>query len=274
MQDLPENTKPLDSAEISAHLAATSTNLIESVDVLSSTGSTNSNLLAQSIVVNSARICVAEAQSTGRGRRGNDWQSAPNKNIMMSLSWGFEQWPETITGLGLAVALVTVEALNADYDLDVKIKWPNDIMVGNNKLGGILIDMVGDPKGSCNVVIGLGLNVHQPDWSVANADYQWQDLAGLQIYPDRNALIARFIDCWLEMLVQFNQTGFSSMMQRWNNLSSYSDKQIRVGASDDYLIGQMLGVNADGALLVEESSGEGVVKTHIISDSNVSVRLV
>jgi len=270
MQDSPENIKPLDSASISSHLTAASRDLLDTIDVKASTNSTNSDLLAQTITANRACVSVAEAQEAGRGRRGNDWQSAPNKNVMMSLSWGFEQWPETITGLGLAVALVTVEALNADYDLDVKIKWPNDIMVGNNKLGGILIDMAGDPKGGCNVVIGLGLNVHQPDWSVANADYQWQDLASLQVYPDRNVLIARFIDCWLEMLVQFNQSGFSSMMQRWNNLSSYAGKQIRVGANNDYLVGSMLGVNAQGALLVEDGAGQ----THVISDSNVSARLV
>jgi len=270
MQDQRQHANPLSSAKIQSYLRPRSLALLDSISVVQTIGSTNSELLAQPINLRSARACIAEAQETGRGRRGNDWQSAPNKNVMMSLSWGFEQWPDTITGLGLAVALSTVEALNSDYDLDIKIKWPNDLMVGDDKLGGILIDMASNPRGGCNVVIGLGLNVHQPDWSVANADYQWQDLNGLEVYPDRNVLIARFIDCWLEMLVQFSQTGFSLMRERWNKLSSYASKQIRVGSEDDYLTGTMLGVDAQGALLVEDAEN----KVHVITDSNVSVRLV
>lgn len=268
------NCEPLSALKIQSFLSSESLALIDAVDVKQSVNSTNNELLALPINAARARVCMTEAQCAGRGRRGNDWQSAPNKNVMLSLSWGFEKWPETITGLGLAVALVTVEALNADYDLDVKIKWPNDIMVDNKKLGGILIDMAGDSKGGCNVVIGLGLNVHQPDWSFDNADYQWQDLAGLQVYPDRNVLIARFIDSWLSMLDEFNQSGFSTMVQRWNKLSSYADKQIRIANtnadSPAPVVGKMLGVNADGSLVIEDRAGQA----HIISDSNVSVRLV
>ena len=268
------NCEPLSASKIQSFLSSESLALIDAVDVKQSVNSTNNELLALPINSARARVCMTEAQCAGRGRRGNDWQSAPNKNVMLSLSWGFEKWPETITGLGLAVALVTVEALNADYDLDVKIKWPNDIMVDNKKLGGILIDMAGDSKGGCNVVIGLGLNVHQPDWSFDNADYQWQDLAGLQVYPDRNVLIARFIDSWLSMLDEFNQSGFSTMVQRWNKLSSYADKQIRIANtnadSPAPVVGKMLGVNADGSLVIEDRAGQA----HIISDSNVSVRLV
>lgn len=268
------NCEPLSASKIQSFLSSESLALIDAVDVKQSVNSTNNELLALPINAARARVCMTEAQCAGRGRRGNDWQSAPNKNVMLSLSWGFEKWPETITGLGLAVALVTVEALNVDYDLDVKIKWPNDIMVDNKKLGGILIDMAGDSKGGCNVVIGLGLNVHQPDWSFDNADYQWQDLAGLQVYPDRNVLIARFIDSWLSMLDEFNQSGFSTMVQRWNKLSSYADKQIRIANtnadSPAPVVGKMLGVNADGSLVIEDRAGQA----HIISDSNVSVRLV
>lgn len=272
--DSAVNCEPLSASKIKSFVSATNRSLIDAVDVKQLVNSSNNELLALPIHSGRARVCVAEAQSAGRGRRGNDWQSAPNKNVMLSLSWGFDHWPETITGLGLAVALVTVEALNAEYDLGVKIKWPNDIMVDNKKLGGILIDMAGDSKGGCNVVIGLGLNVHQPDWSFDNADYQWQDLAGLQIYPDRNVLIARFVDCWLDMLRKFEQSGFSTMVQRWNNLSSYANKQIRVANTDDDsaapIVGKMLGVRADGGLMLEDSVG----RVHVVTDSSVSVRLV
>ena len=143
--------------------------LLTDVEVLQNVASTNTHLLSKEITTNRACICLAESQSSGRGRRGNNWQSSPYRNVMLSLSWGFDHWPATITGLGLAVSLCIVETLNNNYGLDVEIKWPNDLMVRNgdvyDKLGGILVDVAGESSGACNVVIGLGLNVHQPDWS-------------------------------------------------------------------------------------------------------------
>lgn len=246
------------------------TESLTSVDVLQTVRSTNSYLLEQAINVGTAKVCVAEAQTSGRGRRGNDWQSAPYRNIMLSMSWGFSNWPETVTGLGLAVALVVVEHLNSAYDLDVRIKWPNDLMIGQNKLGGILIDVAGESSGSCNVVIGLGLNVHQPDWSRQSSAYQWQDLHSLGVTPNRNQLVANIVDGWQTMLSEFNVSGFGPLAVRWNALSSYENKQICVGNNDgERIVGRMVGVDAVGALLVESADGH----THRFVDSSVSVRL-
>lgn len=240
-----------------------------SVEVMQSIASTNSYLLSQSVENSNARICAAETQSAGRGRRGNDWQSAPYRNVMMSISWGFDHWPETITGLGLAVSLAISEYLNERYEIDVRIKWPNDLMVGDDKLGGILIDVSGEASSACQVVIGLGLNVHQPDWSNGGA-YKWQDLASLGVQVDRNELVGHLSAKLISMLQVFNEVGFAPMVDRWNALSSYAGLQVRVGGSSEYIEGEMRTVDAAGALIVE--SDDGVL--HRFADSNVSVRLV
>jgi len=243
--------------------------LVELVEVVQSVNSTNSRLLEQKIVPRRASVCVAESQVSGRGRRGNDWQSAPYRNIMMSLSWGFDHWPATITGLGLAVALVVVERLNSEFGLEVKIKWPNDLMVKRDKLAGILVDVAGESTGACQVVIGLGLNVHQPDWS-DNNEYNWVDLASLGVQCDRNRLIGLLAGDLVDMLQDFESQGFAPLVTRWNALSSYSRKNVRVGAGDDWVEGVMRGVDSAGALLIEDGVGE----LHRFSDSNVSVRLI
>ena len=249
----------------------TNSNKVQSVEVFQSIESTNSYLLSKPIIEGGATVCVAESQTSGRGRRGNDWQSAPYRNVMMSLSWGFESWPATITGLGLAVALAITERLNKQFGLNVEIKWPNDLMVSGDKLAGVLIDVAGESSGACNVVIGLGLNVHQPDWSSNNdSAYRWQDLQGLGVEADRNQLVAQMIDAITSMLTEFAVDGFGSMVERWNALSSYSGRQIRVGSGDTALVGEMLGVDASGALLLKDFSG----KEHAVSESMVSVRLL
>ncbi len=238
------------------------------IEVQQSIESTNSHLLSKPIELGKATVCLAETQSKGRGRRGNDWQSAPYRNIMLSVSWGFDHWPATITGLGLAVGLVVAEYLNLQYSAGVTIKWPNDLLVGNDKLGGILVDVAGESSGSCNVVIGLGLNVHQSNWS-AESGYDWQDLAGLGVSVNRNTLAADLISVISAMLSQFSKDGFSVLTERWNALSSYADKKIRIIGPESDIVGVMRGVDETGALLIEVN---GSIER--IDDSSRSVRLV
>jgi len=264
---LPDGVCLLSDRRIGEHLNPA---LCESVEVLQSIKSTNSHMLERAILTGRAKVCVAEAQIAGRGRRGNDWQSAPYRNVMLSISWGFDHWPETITGLGLAVALIVAETVNSEYSLDTKIKWPNDLMVGQDKLAGILIDVAGESTGSCNVVIGLGLNVHQPNWSSNDSAYQWVDLASLGVQVDRNQLIGRISANLINMLARFDTHGFAPLLERWNDLSSYAGKRVRVGVLDDYIEGHMHSVDAAGALLVIDDDGV----EHRFADSNVSVRLV
>ena len=260
----------LDRAVIQTFLTALGQNKIDSIEVLQSVDSTNSHLLGQQTEVGRARLCAAEIQNAGRGRRGNEWLCAPHKNIMLSVSWSFSHWPKSITGLGLAVALVVTERLNEDYDLNVKIKWPNDLMIDNRKLGGILIDVAGEASGVCNVVVGLGLNVHQPDWSSSDTSYAWQDLHSLGIQMNRNEFIAKLVNDWLGMLSGFELNGFAPLAPIWNQHSNYSGKTISIGSEGHQVVGEMQGVDVNGALIVKDQEGE----THIFSESNVSVRLV
>ena len=262
---LADGISLLTSTRIRSYLESDS---LESLEVMQSIPSTNSHLLSQSVEISRARICVAESQSAGRGRRGNDWQSAPYRNVMMSISWGFDRWPDTITGLGLAVSLAIAEYLNERYQIDAKIKWPNDLMVGDDKLGGILIDVAGEASSACNVVIGLGLNVHQPDWSNGEA-YRWQDLTSLGSVVDRNELIGHISAKLINMLQVFNRVGFAPMVDRWNALSCYAGRRVRVG-SGSYVEGKVQTVDAAGALIIKSDDGE----LHRFADSNVSVRLV
>ncbi len=261
----------LSDERIARHL---SSELCESIEVLQSIESTNSHLLSQEILSGRAKICVAESQSAGRGRRGNDWQSAPYRNVMLSLSWGFDHWPETITGLGLAVSLVLTKTINERYGLDVKIKWPNDLMVGYDKLAGILIDVAGESSGSCNVVVGVGLNVHQPDWSPKSSAYRWVDMqslvSGTSEEIDRNELIGLVAHGLSSMFAEFAQSGFAPMVEDWNALSSYRSKRVRVGSPDEYIEGVMVGVDDVGALLICDHED----KLHRFVDSNMSVRLL
>ena len=265
----PETTAKLDHDAICSAINHMARPLVEKVHVFSETESTNSFLLKQSVIPGHATICAAESQTAGRGRRGNSWHAAAGQNIMCSLSWGFSHWPETITGLGLAVALSVAERLNCEHRIGVRIKWPNDLLVSGRKLGGILVDVSGEAGGGCNAVIGLGLNIDQADWSTESTGYAWHDLKSMGVKLNRNQLIGQIVSDWVAMLQGFELHGFSPLVHRWNRLSSYADSTISVTGSAGSLVGKMLGVDEAGALLVESVDGE----VHRFSDSNLSVRV-
>jgi BirA family biotin operon repressor/biotin-[acetyl-CoA-carboxylase] ligase len=271
-----DSNPPLDSAAIEAALASAAQYC--QVSLFDSIGSTNEYLLNHPVEVGHAHLCVTESQSSGRGRRGNIWRSAAHKNVMLSLGWSFSSWPQGLTGLSLAVGMVVAERLNQMFNLSVKVKWPNDLMLEGRKLGGILIELSGQPTGCCQVVIGLGLNVHQPDWSQddissgaqPSLDYSWQDLHSLGIQADRNRLIGSVVSALIVMLRSFEQFGFSRLAVAWNEYSTYTGKSIVVFDGKEQISGVMRGVDEEGALLVQDEVGNTVR----FIDSEVSIRLV
>lgn len=269
-------SRPLCEKLICEQILARS-NYLQSIEVFASIESTSSYLNAQPINIGQAKVCLAEAQLSGRGRRGNSWQSDPNKNIMLSLSWGFAEWPETITGLGLAVALVIAERLNLEFKLGVAIKWPNDLLIDDQKLAGVLVDVVGSSDGACKVVIGLGLNVDQASWtklddSERQSDYVWTDLVTHGVDADRNTLAAFIIGDLIGMLTQFEEYGFSKFVQRWNALSCHTDKQVILSEVEtrEKIVGRMIGVNDTGELIIQPDDGPQT----LVSNSSLSLRLV
>lgn len=269
-----ENLTTLIRKSLNKSALSISDDLLNSVEVLAKVESTNSYLLNQTIPTDSSNVCIAEAQSAGRGRRGNEWLSAPNRNIMLSLSWGFTPIPESIAALSLAVGVTVAERLNRDYELGVSLKWPNDLLIGEDKLAGILVDMATTAGGGCNIVIGLGLNVYQPEWSHSNSPFAWTDLQSHGVNVNRNELAANLIVDCLTMLQQFSDQGFAPLNSRWNALSAYNNKKViltsqaKTSEQNQDIIGRMNGVDEVGALVVETVEGE----TEYITSSSYSLR--
>ena len=267
LQPLQDSMAPaLDANAIKAHIKL---QVPKRFDVLAEVASTNSFLLERSIHRQSACVCLAEAQTAGRGRHGNHWVSTPHRNIMFSLSWGFCGWPQDVAALSLAVGVGVTAMLNEEFEIGATIKWPNDILVNDAKLAGILIDVSGHSKSDCQVVVGIGVNVDQADWN-DDLDYQWCDLKRLGIDVDRNILAAKLIDVLTLVLRSFENHGFAPMMQAWNELSAFTNRQVRIIQATGSLDGVMLGVDADGALLIKDNNGD----QQRFTDSRASLRLL
>lgn len=131
---------------------------------LGSCGSTNSFLREHAAELPSLTLVTAREQTAGRGQRGNTWESQPGKNLTVSMLWkpeGFEACRQF--AVSEAVSLAVADTLK-EFGIEAKVKWPNDIYVGDRKICGILIEHSVAGRNIESTVAGIGLNVNQREF--------------------------------------------------------------------------------------------------------------
>lgn len=201
-------------------------------------------------------ICVAEAQSAGRGRWGRSWIATPYANIMLSLSWQFNGAAQTASGLSLAAAVALVRSLTDCGVQGVQLKWPNDVVWQQQKLGGVLVEARHQASGDALVVIGVGLNVYLAPEQARAIEQEWTDLTRITgAVVDRDHLAASIIKRLREMLETYGQRGFRSFRDEWEGLHIYQGQRVKVLRDSAMTNAWVLGTADDGALRVMEEDG-------------------
>ena len=246
------------------------------IDIVESIASTNSELMVRAGAGAPSGTCLAaEMQTAGRGRRGRAWQSSLGGALTFSLLWRFDKGAPQLGGLSLIVGLAVLRALRKlgagrDRD-DVQLKWPNDIVSGGRKLGGILIETQGDMLGPTAAVIGIGLNVQLSETLKESIDQPACDVASLMVTPvSRNTLFATVLAELIAMLDQFQASGFTAFKAEWLTAHALQGKHVNVLAGDGKIThAEVIGVHDDGSLIVLQhgremalSSGEVSLRPH------------
>jgi BirA family biotin operon repressor/biotin-[acetyl-CoA-carboxylase] ligase len=222
------------------------------------TDSTNSQLMQKvqdGLVTEPGYTLVAEAQTAGRGRRGRNWYSPFAASLYFSMYWRLEQGIQAAMGLSLVVAIAIARLLKQHYQVDAKVKWPNDVYIDGKKLCGILVELAGQAHASCDVIIGIGMNIRLPQQALDNIDQQYIDLtiASGQVI-ERNLLVVLLQKQLMALLTQFTYTGFSSFVDEFNQYNQYRDKAVKLIGNTE-IKGTCLGVDQQGALLIETAAG-------------------
>ncbi len=239
--------------------------------LLDSVDSTNAELMRSIASVGAAGIsvCLAEQQVSGKGRRGRDWVSPYAQNIYLSVAVPFSEGAQQLEGLSLLVGLVLVKTLEACGYQGCGLKWPNDILLGDSKLAGILVEIAGDVNSDCVAVIGVGINVlmSQPDTVIEQA---WTSLylSRQDAQLDRNTLVAEFIVRLLAAIDEFRVNGFGPFVEDWERRHLWRGLPVRVQAGDTSRFGLAKGVDERGALRLATESGEV-----LLHGGEVSLRL-
>jgi len=268
---LSQDVHLLGSTLIRDGLDADITNLLSHVTVLQQVDSTNNWLLKRQLQSSiHGHVCAAEAQSKGRGRRGHNWVASPYRNVMFSIGWEFAAWPESVTGLGLAASVAVVRALQRLSVTGIGIKWPNDLIFGGAKLGGILIDVNGESAGRCITVVGIGINVHLEESDAGLIDQPYTDLNKITgMVTDRNQLIAVCSSEITRMLGRFGDLGFQAFRAEWERMHVYTGRRVRLVRHRGVVRGLVSGASEFGALLVVDDNGH----THRFLSGDVRLRL-
>ena len=209
-------------------------------------------------------LCVAHFQTKGRGRQGRSWVNRQGECLMFSLGWTFDKPQYELGSLALVVALACRRAL-ADIGLDVNIKWPNDLVVANDKLAGILIETA-RVENKTVAVIGIGINFVLPK-EVENATsvqalFQTASKQGVSVKTLLNAVLAQ-LDA---LLNEYAQNGFASCIGEYNAANRDTDRPVLLLQEGRVVHeGVVKGVDAQGALRLLTDKGEKTIVSGEIS---------
>ena len=253
---------PLDRDEIARHAGAFE---IEVHDLIDSTQS-RARQRVQSGMRGAAAV-IANAQSNGRGQRGRSWQSPAGAAIYMTVVWPSARPVAGLAGLSLVVGLAVRAAL-AQWHLDARLKWPNDVWVDQRKLAGILVEVVADRR-DCNALIGIGLNLALPEATAASIDQPWIDLAELlDTVPSRNRLVAALLDQIQDYLARFETSGLTHFQDEWRSADALAGHAIWLLDTNGPTPALALGIDAIGRLMVDVDGQQ-----RSLSAGEISIRL-
>ncbi|MEJ2566690.1 MAG: bifunctional biotin--[acetyl-CoA-carboxylase] ligase/biotin operon repressor BirA [Gammaproteobacteria bacterium] len=255
--------------DIHAALRDDSRPLLAGLELHAHLDSTNTHLSRQAANLPSGYACLAEYQSTGKGRRGRTWVSPYAGSVYLSLLWRFTVSPTVLSGLGLVSGVAVARALRQAGLHDIGLKWPNDVIWQGRKLAGTLLEMTGESYGPVNVVIGIGLNVRMSAAAGKQIDQAWVDVeTALGSSVSRNTLAGLLLHHLLLALQDFQARGLAPFLREWQQWDIVTGKEVRLQLPHETLTGIAKGIDHNGALLLQS---RGTINSYLAGE--VSVRL-
>jgi BirA family biotin operon repressor/biotin-[acetyl-CoA-carboxylase] ligase len=246
-----------DSLQIEEVRAALSSSAVPvAVELRDTCDSTNSVLLdAPASEPGTMQVLACEQQSAGRGRRGRNWLSWGNGSLTFSVRWQFAAGAASPTGLSLAAGVAVARACDVLGARNVLLKWPNDILVAGNKLGGILTELSTTASGAAVAVIGIGVNLRRADATTLDLPVVALEET-MAVLPRRSRLLGEFSGQLARMLEVFSREGFPAFRDEWQARNAHTGLPVEVtGELGSLRTGVCLGVDDDGALLIESALG-------------------
>jgi BirA family biotin operon repressor/biotin-[acetyl-CoA-carboxylase] ligase len=255
---------------------------------VASTKSTNDDLLARwragELIDPVARM--AHEQTAGKGRAGRVWIANPEDTLCFSLAYPFQKRSSELSGLSLVIGLAAISGIASALGLKeaelhqqgLRLKWPNDLLLNNAKLGGILIEGgQANPSAPVWMIIGVGLNLRHAEaienslgkdsvFGVAALD---QLVANPQSVPDIEFIWLKLIESLEKYITEFDLHGFTPFKNTWAHWDTFNGTAVCIsGTGKEPICGIATGVDETGALLLQQND-----KTITIHAGDLSLRV-
>jgi BirA family transcriptional regulator, biotin operon repressor / biotin---[acetyl-CoA-carboxylase] ligase len=250
-------------------------------EVVQKTGSTNSDLLNRwhAHAIHEPMALRAIEQTAGRGRRSNLWLSDPNHSLTFSLAYPFPtnrtmmdlQGLSLVCGLSILKSMCTFLGMTKEHAMQkgLGLKWPNDLLINDRKLGGILIEGgQHDPQEGICMVIGAGINLFAPFENEESIPRAFLNEIHAISNVDVNDLWKFICTDLGNTLEVFSTAGFAAFQMEWNTWNAWKNQHVVVLRDGQaFQAGECLGVNPMGYLQISTKQG-----LEEVSSGEVSLR--
>jgi BirA family transcriptional regulator, biotin operon repressor / biotin---[acetyl-CoA-carboxylase] ligase len=212
-------------------------------------------------------VILAEHQTAGKGRLGRSWVSPPHKNIYCSLILRDPRLQPHLTWIPLATGLALSEAIEQELQITSLLKWPNDLMIDNKKLGGILCESTSRGLSTCLVIVGFGINVNasQDDFPTELQDSSTSLYLKNQQSCSRNQLLSRIFNLLEKWYDQLTLSHIDEMHTAYSAACSTLGMDVRCVLSGTKEVhGRATAVGKDGSLQVTtfEQGSKKTIEIH------------
>ena len=212
-------------------------------------------------------VVVAETQTAGRGRRGRTWYSPPRHGLYLSVILRPQLPVREIPRVSLVIGVAVAETLEAAFQLPARIKWPNDILISNRKIAGVLSEVVTGSQGIDCIVTGIGLNINNPlqDFPGDLRTAPTSVLAEKETPVSRVRVLQELLMHLETRYYQLLEGNFNGILDKGKSLSTIIGKEVEYDSQNGPAIGQAVDIDDNGFLLVKDKSG----KIHTVTSGEV-----
>lgn len=198
-------------------------------------------------------VFLSETQTKGKGRLGREWLSPKYKGLYLSIVLKPKILPSHASLLTLLTAVGICEAVKELKGLEAKIKWPNDILINDQKAAGILTEINAETDIIHFVVIGIGINVNNDKKALPTGAISLKEETGEHV--DRVFLLQEVLRYIEINYLLFLQGQTNEIIDKWRLFNTTLGKRVKVHLQTGYLEGEAVDIDADGALLLRKDSG-------------------
>lgn len=216
--------------------------------------STNERLLTDEVITQHGTVLLAENQFVGRGRLGRKWISEKNMSLTFSILLTENIEPKNLNHINLGISLAVAKSLKNLYQLDVSLKWPNDVLISNRKVSGILLESVTKGEKIDRVVVGVGINVNQPTFEGKLLIPPTSVRREFGKPVKRERLISEVLNEF-EIILEQIEKDPNAVLDSWRSKCDWIGERVMIINGNEELFGLFENIDSDGFLLLQQKDG-------------------